>query len=132
MSKPGELNQYIKGGQALVWPKKYAVVKSEEPVQDCFAVVQDQTEITLVLEEENLDNVPVIEVEKGWRIITFDMVLPFGVVGFLAHITQALAKARLPIFTLSAYSTDHILVKEENLVRASQVLESLGLIVDEL
>ncbi len=132
MSKPGELNQYIKWGQALVCPKNYAVVKLVEPVRDCFAVVQDQTEITLVLEEENLDNVPVIEVEKGWRIITFDMVLPFGVVGFLAHITQALAKARLPIFTLSAYSTDHILVKEENLVKASQVLESLGLIVDEL
>jgi len=131
MANPNELNEYIKGGKAVVWPQKFAVTKAEEPNCNCFAVIQDQNEITLIVEEEKLDTIPVIEVERGWRMITFDMILPFGVVGFLARIAQGLAEARIPIFALSAYSTDHILVKHDYLDKAVDVLESLGLVVAE-
>ncbi|MBS3794977.1 MAG: ACT domain-containing protein [Candidatus Thorarchaeota archaeon] len=131
MANPKELDEYIKGGKAIVWPKRFAVTKAEEANCNCFVVIQDQNEITLVVEEEKLDTVPVIEVERGWRMITFDMILPFGVVGFLARIAQALAEARVSIFALSAYSTDHILVKEDNLDKAVHALESLGLVVAE-
>ncbi|MBD3158495.1 MAG: ACT domain-containing protein [Candidatus Lokiarchaeota archaeon] len=131
MPNSKELDEYIKGGKAIVWPKRFAVTKAEEPNCSCFAVIQDYNEITLIVEEKKLDTVPAIEVERGWRMITFDMVLHFGVVGFLARIAQALAEAGIPIFTLSAYSTDHILVKQDNLDKAVYVLESLDLIVTE-
>ncbi|MGV9170135.1 MAG: ACT domain-containing protein [Promethearchaeia archaeon] len=130
MTNPKELDEYIKGGKAVLWAEKFAVTKAEEPNCNCFAVIQGN-EITLVVEEEKLDTIPVIEVERGWRMITFDMILPFGVIGFLARIAQALAEARVPIFALSAYSTDHILVKEDNLDKTVDALESLGLILVE-
>lgn len=131
MPNSKELDEYIKGGKAIVWPKRFAITKAEEPNCSCFAVIQDQNEITLIVEEEKLDTVPAIEIERGWRMITFDMVLPFGVIGFLARIAQGLAESRIPIFALSAYSTDHILVKHDYLDNAVDVLESLGLVVAE-
>jgi hypothetical protein len=65
MANPKELDEYIKGGKAVVWSQKFAVTKAEEPNCNCFAVIQDQNEITLVVEEKKLDTVPTIETERG-------------------------------------------------------------------
>ncbi len=73
----------------------------------------------------------IIEIEKGWKILTFDMVLPFWLVGFLAKVSKVLADEKIPIFAISAYSTDHILVKEKDLARAGEKLKELGCIVEE-
>ena len=59
------------------------------------------------------------------------MILPFGLVGFLAEISKALADEGINIITISAFSTDHILVKENDLQKAKRKLESLGCIIDE-
>lgn len=55
------------------------------------------------------------------------MVLPFGLVGFLAKISKTLADENISIFVISAFSTDHILVKEKNLKKAISKLKNLGL-----
>jgi hypothetical protein len=57
-----------------------------------------------------------------YRIITFDLELPFGLSGFLSHVSSLLAKDEVPIFVLSSFSTDHILVREELLEKAVDVL----------
>ena len=57
---------------------------------------------------------------------TFDMVLPLDYVGFMAKISKALAECGISIFVISAYSTDHILVKEEDLSSALAALGKLG------
>jgi len=73
----------------------------------------------------------VIEIEKDWKILTFDMILPFELVGFLAKVSKALADEKISIFVISAYSTDHILVKEEDLTRTKEKLKNLGFIIEE-
>jgi len=40
-----------------------------------------------------------------------------------------LANENIPIFAISAYSTDHILVKEEYLDKAKEVLKKDGMIL---
>jgi hypothetical protein len=73
----------------------------------------------------------VIEEEKGWKILTFEAVLPFELTGFLAAVASVLAEKGIPIFALSAFSTDHILVKEEKLTQCLEALSQLGVAIKE-
>lgn len=126
-----ELQDYFKNGRVYVWKETFAIVKSKKTCSNAFANIVDKNEITVIIEQSKVNEDDVIEIERGWEMLTFDMVLPFGLVGFLAKISQALADEKIPIFAISAYSTDHILVREEDLAKAVKKLESLGLAVEE-
>ncbi len=109
-----------------VWKETFAIVKARNILSKAFAIIQDKNEITLVVEESKLDNENVIAAQRGWKIITFDGVLPFGLVGFISKISSALAEGGISVFVISSYSTDHILVKEQYLDKATEKLEKLG------
>jgi len=109
----------------------YAVVKTDQPDHDAFATISDGREITVVADSDAYDDDHAIEVEDGWRRLTFDVVLPFELVGFLARVATALADADVSIFALSAYSTDHVFVKDADMERARATLTALGCTVDE-
>jgi hypothetical protein len=47
-------------------------------------------------------------------------------VGVLASITEPLAEAQVPIFAISTFNTDYVLVMEEHLVNAVQALQKAG------
>jgi hypothetical protein len=125
-----KLEDYFKNGKAYVWKEKYAVVKSKKPLPNAFAFVKDKNEITMVIDQNKIINKDIIEIERDWKIITFDMTLPFNLVGFLAEISKALADENISVFVISAYSTDHILVKEKELPKAIDKLEKLGFTVE--
>ena len=126
-----ELEDYFKKGKVYVWKETFAVVKAKRALPDAFAVIQDKNEITVVIDQSRVNDEDVIELEKGWKLITFDMILPFGLVGFLARVSQALAEENISLFAISAYSTDHILVKQKDLTKAIKKLKSLGCIIEE-
>ena len=69
--------------------------------------------------------------EKGYRVITFNAVLPLELVGFIAEISTKLASKGVSILAYSSFSTDHILVKENNLKKTLKTLKELGCIVEE-
>ena len=64
--------------------------------------------------------------QDGWKCLRVVGVLDFSLVGILARIADCLAKAQVPLFAVSTYNTDYILVKEENFARALTVLASEG------
>ncbi|MBN1975854.1 MAG: ACT domain-containing protein [Anaerolineae bacterium] len=66
------------------------------------------------------------QAEMGWRCFKVVGPLDFGLTGILASLATSLAGAGIPIFAISTYDTDYILVKEENLVRAAQALRGEG------
>ncbi len=121
-------------GKVILWKDRFAIAKVKElPVEaSFFALIVDRGEITVVIKEKHLPNIDVEKVEKGYRMFTFDMVLPFNMVGFLARISKALADAGVSIFVISSYSTDHLLVREEDLEKARKALEELGFIISEV
>jgi hypothetical protein len=125
------LDEYFKDGKAHVWAGTFAVLKSNRVYPGAFANIQDKNEITVIIEESQYRSEDALEVEPGWKIITFDMVLPFGLVGFLARISGELAETGISIFAVSAYSTDHVLVKEKDLLKAISRLRGLGLTIEE-
>jgi len=124
-----KLENYIKKGKAIIWKETFAVLQSKKPHPDAFANIIDKKETTVVIEESRIPDKDVTAIESGWKIITFDMVLPFGLCGFLAKISGELARAGISIFVLSSYSTDHILVKKKDLARAAAQIRKLGFTV---
>lgn len=122
---------YFRNGKVYVWKESFAVVKSKRPLPGAFAVIRDKNEITTVIDQFKVSSRDVIETDGGWKILTFDMVLPFELVGFLARVSKALADEKVSILAISAYSTDHILVKERDLPKSIEKLRSLGFLVEE-
>ncbi|MCU0243554.1 MAG: ACT domain-containing protein [Acidobacteria bacterium] len=57
------------------------------------------------------------------------MVLPFSLIGFMAAVSGALAEAGVSLFAVSAYTTDHVFVKDAKLDVAVKALEKLGMAV---
>jgi len=121
-----DAEEYLKKGKMKIWKETFVIIKSKRSYPDAFANIIDKNETTVIIEESKYDSKDIIEIEKGWKILTFDMVLPFGLVGFLAKVSRALADENISIFVVSAYSTDHILVKEEDLTKSVEKLEELG------
>ena len=91
-----------------------------------FMLLRDGFEVTLLLEEEDWlvmrHAVREARVEGGWRLVTFDIQLGWNVTGFLARVTEILAAASIPIGALTAFSRDHLLIKQTDLGTALRVL----------
>ncbi|HQU84293.1 MAG TPA: ACT domain-containing protein [Pyrinomonadaceae bacterium] len=98
-----------------------------------FMIFRDKFETTLLLDETDFGTlrhaVRDAKIERNFRLLTFDIELDFSVVGFLAEITRILAAENIPIIALSAFSRDHLLIKQDDLAKA---LKILGNYVEEL
>lgn len=70
-----------------------------------------------------------VKAERGWRAFRLEGPVPFTTVGVVAGLTKPLAEAGVPVFILSTFDTDYLLVKEANLERARKVLVSAGFLV---
>jgi hypothetical protein len=128
-----DADAYLEGTVVIVPATTYAVarVAAPPPDVDAFATVHDDAEPTVVIPESRLDALDEIAaVERGWRRLSFDATLPFDLVGFLARVTTALAEADVAVFAISAYATDHVLVKEADLATATERLSELGCVVE--
>ena len=98
-----------------------------------FMIFRDKYEVTLLLDEIDYGTVRHAvrdaKVQGGFRLLTFDTVMDFSVVGFLAEVTRTLAETGISVVALSAFSRDHILVSQADLPNA---LKALGPYVAEL
>lgn len=97
-----------------------------------FAITRTDDELSLVLP----DSVEIARSgrrareskgsDSGWACFKVEGPLEFGLVGVLAGIAGALAEAGVPIFALSTFDTDYILVKREQVRAAKEALTSAG------
>ncbi len=91
-----------------------------------FLVFRDGREVTLLLEEDDWQRIRHLVrdagIERGFRLVTLDIELPWNVVGYLARVTEILAASGIPVGALSSFSRDHLLIKQDDLGRALRVL----------
>lgn len=91
-----------------------------------FMILSDKWEVTLLLDEIDFGAirhaVRDAKVEGNFRLLTFDIELEWNVVGFLAEISKIFAEAGIAIGALSAFSRDHLLIKQADLATALKVL----------
>lgn len=89
-----------------------------------WSLTRTADEISVILPEDQVQ--PGWKVEPGWRAFHVAGPLDFGLTGVLASLAQPLADAGIPVFVLSTFDTDYLLVKEVRLERATQTLFKAG------
>jgi hypothetical protein len=98
-----------------------------------FMLLRDPFEVTLLLDEDDWRTMRHAardaRIEGGFRLLTLNIELAWHVVGYLARVTEILAEAGISCGALSAFSRDHLLVKQDDLAAA---LRTLGPHVAEL
>jgi hypothetical protein len=65
------------------------------------------------------------QAERGWRALRLEGPIDFDETGVLAGLVAPLAAAGIPVFALSTYDTDYLLVKQRDFARAMKVLGAL-------
>ena len=89
-----------------------------------WSITRTSDEISLVVSQ---DSVPGdVLCEQDWRAFRFAGPLAFNQIGILEKAIQPLARAKVPIFVLSTFNTDYILIKAVQLDTAWAALRSAG------
>lgn len=107
---------------------KLASVMQLEDLQGNWFLSSTDEELSLVCESLNRELIKdsVQKSELNWRSIKVEGPLDFEMTGVIAALSQELAKAEIPIFVVSTFDTDYVLVKERNLAEALVVLKKAG------
>ena len=88
---------------------------------DFYSITQTDDEISLVCRQsENIKDA--LQVNKDWRVLKIIGPLDLSLVGVIAEISKILSENSIPIFTISTFETDYILVKDFDLNKAAEAL----------
>jgi hypothetical protein len=93
-----------------------------------LAIVHTAEELSIVVPQEIV--LFGQRVEEDWRLLQVVGPLDFSLTGVLAGLAAPLAAAQIPIFAISTFDTDYLLVKQAQIEAAVEVLQSSGYIVD--
>jgi len=72
-----------------------------------------------------------VRAERDWCMLRLTGPLPFDMTAVLAAVLAPLAAASIPIFALSTFDTDYVLVKTPDLASATDALRTAGHRIDE-
>lgn len=113
-----------------VLPQELTVAKVREVPAEALASVpcfvgRTATELSLVCAPDLVPH-DAIAREDGWRALGIVGELDFGLTGILAGIASVLAQTQVPIFAVSTYDTDYVLVKGAHLATAIDALTAAG------
>lgn len=90
----------------------------------CFIGKTDEENSVVCRTEDAPKNT--IQREDGWRIFRVEGILDFSLTGILAKISALLSEEKIPIFAISTFNTDYILVKQEREMDALGKLQRVG------
>lgn len=105
-----------------VLQKKYSILKFQADsalpdwiyLSEFYSITKTQEELSVVTVQPEPINDNIIG-SKDWRVLKIIGPLDFSMIGVIADISNILKDARVPIFTISTYDTDYILVKQKDL-----------------
>lgn len=84
------------------------------------SVTRTDDELSVVCPERRVPDD--VRAEGGWRAFRVEGPLDFSMVGILASLTGPLAAAGIPVFAVSTFDTDYLLVSSADVAGAVQVL----------
>ena len=113
-------------------PGPYAIVRlaSDAPVPE-WATKGDFTSITRTADELSIvcptANLPAdVLSPHRWICLKLEGPFPFSLTGVLLSFIQPLSGNGIPIFAISTYDTDYVLIQEESVEGALDVLREAG------
>ena len=93
-----------------------------------WSVTRSDAELSIVCREED---VPAdASAERGWCTLELAGPLDFSLTGVVSALVGPLADAEVPIFVLSTFETDYLLIRERDLERSVEALTAAGHEVD--
>jgi hypothetical protein len=95
--------------------------------QFCF-VAKTPDEISVVCSSLHIPK-NTIERDDGWKGFRVVGVLDFSLVGILSKISHVLAANAIPLFAISTFNTDYILIRNTFFGDALKVLEDDGFVI---
>lgn len=113
--------------------KEFAVCKINDATEVnfndefCFVGKTDE-ELSLVCSSEFVPKNTIV-CDSGWRAFRIEGILDFSLTGILARAADILANAKIPIFAVSTYNTDYILIKNEFFQKALDVLKENNYVI---
>ena len=88
--------------------------------EDLVSITRTPEELSILCPQEKVPEG--IRSERDFRVLKIRGPLDFSLVGVLSGLAGPLAEAGISIFALSTFDTDYILVKQDNLGRAAEIL----------
>jgi len=88
------------------------------------SITRTSDELSIVCAEANVPDG--VKSDRGWRCFKVEGPLDLSLTGLLSSLVSPLAEARINIFAISTFDTDYLLVKEEKVTRAAEVLSRSG------
>ena len=113
-------------------PDSYAVVRLQPGAElpewvdkgPFRSVTRTEHEVSVVCRDHD---VPEGEsVDRGWTVLEAMGPLDFSLSGVVASLVAPLAEAEVPIFVISTFESDYVLVRSADLARAADALEAAG------
>lgn len=89
-----------------------------------FSLTRTPDECSVVCSQEDVPEA--IRKEAGWRAFRLKGPIDFSAVGILASLTAPLARSGISLFALSTFDTDYLLVKGDDVKKASLALREEG------
>jgi uncharacterized protein len=93
---------------------------------DFYSLTSTMDELSIVCNQAGIKPDANFLVDKDWRCLKIDSVLDLSLIGIIADISNIFKDNKIPIFTVSTYNTDYILVREQNLNTAIECLRVKG------
>jgi uncharacterized protein len=93
-----------------------------------WSITRSDSELSIVCPQ---DDVPTdASAERGWCALEVAGPLDFSLTGVVSSLVAPLAEEEIPLFLISTFETDYLLVREPDLHRAVEALTSAGHSVD--
>ncbi|UCB46764.1 MAG: ACT domain-containing protein [Spirochaetota bacterium] len=90
---------------------------------DFISVTRTAEELSIVCTENTVSDCT--KVQKGMRAFKIEGPLSFTLTGVLASLINPLSEQGISVFAISTYDTDYLLVQEEDLLSAIDVLQGV-------
>jgi hypothetical protein len=113
-------------------PQKYAVCELQPNghiptwalIGDFVSLTRTDHELSVVCMQENVPDT--IQAERDWRCVQVQGSFDFSLAGVHVSLAVPLAEANISTLAIATYATDYILIKENDLERALEVLRNAG------
>ncbi len=116
-----------------VLPQKYAICRLDPdgPIpywalmgDEFISLTRTHSELSVACLQENVPED--IQASRGWRCARVDGSFDLSLPGVHVSLAIPLARAAVSVLAIATFETDHILIKEEDLERAMNVLKEAG------
>lgn len=89
---------------------------------DFHSLTRTGDELSMVCRQDIIEFEKGMSIDKGWRILKIKGPLDLSQTGIISSIAGILSQSHIPVFVVSAYQTDYVLIKENHLKSARDAL----------